>query len=816
MSSSAPVDSWTHLSVLEYDALPNATSIRVLEIVESTPDKILCNMRVVDLDQDPAFVTLSCACDEPGSDHQAPVPSIAEDADGPSFMHPLSTPGSDNEEDFINIDGKKLHSHLHMAQATQRVLCGEETIEVNGCPVSIDENLFQCLSTLAKWKHPVSLGTMEVPVWVDTLCINHSDLSEKAAQVQLSARIFSSAVRSLIWIGQDAGLMAGALAAMKDIRYYRAREATRNHDWEPEPPMWQSRITEALWLSILSLFQRLWSRREWVAQEVIFARMSWVVCGEKYQGLSLFTDLVRFLDEQGLGQKLCELGRINSLEHSAKCSKNTRKMSPMEVFQFIRSCQRTRARLEHSILVTRPDFFRFGPNPIRLVTLLSAFRGLETTDARDKILAFLDLARDELGLAPDSHFPVERVFKAAAVAMIRKTQSLSVLSLVEDPKETRIHGLPSWVPDFTARLRGDRFGTGEEDCRFCASGDAFNITTAPSSDGGLEVAGIRLDTISASTDVDPNSPTDVLKLALRVPSNYPGKPRTWCSIQDVRDGMPRRTLRSRAMSRIEALWRTLVADNVTDTDPKEGMNDDLDSLGPIFSLWVRRYLVQARLDLRSHWYDGREDLDRETKKLAIKSFCTQLALWSAIYNGRQTAEFNEDKVSDLWEALDDLNVQARDEIDQYKLDQHLGIKHPTVGIRHFPTANELLRYFPKPVEEDNPEDDYGFGHRSPRFMWEKYDQRAITPRFEHKIRAAPEGRVLFCTRGGRLGLGPQSSGKDPKCKDEVWILQGAKVPFILRHGGDYRYRVVGEAYVHGVMYGERSVRPDEWERIRLV
>lgn len=38
--------------------------------------------------------------------------------------------------------------------------------------------------------------------------------------------------------------------------------------------------------------------------------------------------------------------------------------------------------------------------------------------------------------------------------------------------------------------------------------------------------------------------------------------------------------------------------------------------------------------------------------------------------------------------------------------------------------------------------------------------------------------------------------------DEVWLLQRAKVPFILRPPPVWRYYLVGEAYIHGIMFGE--------------
>jgi hypothetical protein len=74
--------------------------------------------------------------------------------------------------------------------------------------------------------------------------------------------------------------------------------------------------------------------------------------------------------------------------------------------------------------------------------------------------------------------------------------------------------------------------------------------------------------------------------------------------------------------------------------------------------------------------------------------------------------------------------------------------------------------------------------------------------FDRAFRTISSGRCLFVTEEGHLGLGPESLEKG----DEVWVLQGARVPFVLRENWDWReegtYKVVGEAYVHGVMHGE--------------
>ncbi|KAK4198934.1 hypothetical protein QBC40DRAFT_229139 [Triangularia verruculosa] len=83
-------------------------------------------------------------------------------------------------------------------------------------------------------------------------------------------------------------------------------------------------------------------------------------------------------------------------------------------------------------------------------------------------------------------------------------------------------------------------------------------------------------------------------------------------------------------------------------------------------------------------------------------------------------------------------------------------------------------------------------------------QKAQIRSFEKHMKEATRGRVLFYTDEGRFGLGPKSTMCPEKdLRDQIWMLEGAKVPFVLRETENPgRYRVIGEAYVHGVMYGE--------------
>jgi hypothetical protein len=70
---------------------------------------------------------------------------------------------------------------------------------------------------------------------------------------------------------------------------------------------------------------------------------------------------------------------------------------------------------------------------------------------------------------------------------------------------------------------------------------------------------------------------------------------------------------------------------------------------------------------------------------------------------------------------------------------------------------------------------------------------------QHEIdQSGGKKRRLFKTNLGYLGAGPKSVRRD----DEVWILHGSGVPFVLRRLPNENYRLIGEAFVYGVMQGE--------------
>jgi hypothetical protein len=59
-------------------------------------------------------------------------------------------------------------------------------------------------------------------------------------------------------------------------------------------------------------------------------------------------------------------------------------------------------------------------------------------------------------------------------------------------------------------------------------------------------------------------------------------------------------------------------------------------------------------------------------------------------------------------------------------------------------------------------------------------------------------RRLFIPSLGYLAGGPAAMERD----DEIWIVPGSQLPFLLRKVGSTEYQMILPAYLHGIMQGD--------------
>jgi hypothetical protein len=114
----------------------------------------------------------------------------------------------------------------------------------NRFPVTV--NLHAALSRLRE-------HSFERIMWVDAICINQKNPEEQGQQVQLMAKIYSNAHRVIVWLGEEAVEIKGAL---ENIRLAANEELTERSKKEKQP-------------TILNLLRRQWFQRIWVREQIL-------------------------------------------------------------------------------------------------------------------------------------------------------------------------------------------------------------------------------------------------------------------------------------------------------------------------------------------------------------------------------------------------------------------------------------------------------------------------------------------------------------------------------------------------------------------
>lgn len=154
----------------------------------------------------------------------------------------------------------------------------KHTIRVNGLPQKIHENLWSFF-------HRAWQDEMTDYFWIDSICLDQSNHSERNEQVQRMGDIYSQAHHVLSWMGEDSR-GAAALRTMAEIGQLSL--------WLDEPLDMDDpdQATIRVIRALSYLFKETYWERVWIFQEVICAKQCSVVCGPVEMR---FEDLVRHM-----------------------------------------------------------------------------------------------------------------------------------------------------------------------------------------------------------------------------------------------------------------------------------------------------------------------------------------------------------------------------------------------------------------------------------------------------------------------------------------------------------------------------------------
>ncbi|KAI4913049.1 uncharacterized protein J4E92_009921 [Alternaria infectoria] len=299
-----------------YESLPMPSSIRILQIDPGAPsDPITCHFRIVNLDDRPSFTALSYSWQMD--------PSLATNVVYPLLLWRtipvISLPyewltkillGGDNGIDDVwqrflqEVEGR-------WADYNKGKEGDEKPIFCDGKKIMIHANLYEAMVRL-RCLRPTEY-------WIDAVCINQEDLSEKTQQVQMMGRIYGYAEEVVVWLGNVTSFAAYPFQTLFSVfgselderdtaPGYTTDDSEIRRDSEgvvtdekldamakehhQERDLFELTLTSAAF----ALLTRRWFRRLWVVQESRQARQTLFLLGETQFRANLISSVLRWVE----------------------------------------------------------------------------------------------------------------------------------------------------------------------------------------------------------------------------------------------------------------------------------------------------------------------------------------------------------------------------------------------------------------------------------------------------------------------------------------------------------------------------------------
>jgi Heterokaryon incompatibility protein (HET) len=313
--------------------------------------------------------------------------------------------------------------------------------------IPLTKNLHSAMSDL--WR---SSEVDSKVFWIDQICIDQSNLSEKGHQVQYMGSIYKAAGRVVTYAGPEEEGDEEAIEMFWRVHnffepYYETSDLVGKPIGHytlhgiPEHLQFNYDPKRVAHLQRASEFVRgEWLSRLWMVQENIANKETFLLCGPyliPLDGALMFTTLEAL---ELIGEFPPKA--VNCVEQAIILHGSRRRVhfaAPGEVL-----------------------IDKYGYKWPRLHDLVRLFSPKAACqDPRDKIYALFSAAtdRDEIGLSPDYCADSEKVFIEYASLSIKKTDGFNVLRNsalechyddIDDSSEPQNQlNLPSWVPDFS-------------------------------------------------------------------------------------------------------------------------------------------------------------------------------------------------------------------------------------------------------------------------------------------------------------------------------------------------------------------------------
>ncbi|KAF6796410.1 heterokaryon incompatibility [Colletotrichum sojae] len=286
-------------------------------------------------------------------------------------------------------------------------------VTINGEPFLVRPNLHSALRALRRRDRDATL-------WVDAVCINQAEETERTHQVWQMKDIYRNATIVKVWLGDAT---EGSARGMRLLRRFNRPVLVKSlADYEKQyrqfltladnPKAFRD-LKEAL-----NILRRPWWTRMWTLQESVLGRDVRCICGTEEIHISRFSRFSRFV--------------LLSVNFGAWRGPSLDAGVALRMARWVGSLRRT-LMVEGSI---------------SLAHALGASWNRKSSDPKDKIMGLLGLVDWASGHVPEYRFAVEKIYRMAFFELLVSTGGMGYLGFMTEMPGERNPKLPTWVPDF--------------------------------------------------------------------------------------------------------------------------------------------------------------------------------------------------------------------------------------------------------------------------------------------------------------------------------------------------------------------------------
>lgn len=420
-------------------------------------------------------------------------------------------------------------------------------------PMVCNAGVIYLSSNLSAALHRIISPGGKRTMWIDQMCIDQSNNVEKGVQVALMGKIFSTAERVIVWLG-DAPVTSkpgfDSLPMLMDSLQELVRKGENYEVFNASmlekfglPDQYHS-----VWGVLWEVLNSAWFRRLWVMQEATLAKDLRLYYGANSVEWNFIKDLAR---------SIRDVASVYRLNPYVKISSRQDAFWNLEIIRYLRESR------NYENLITLSDLLEFSS-------------GKNCTLEEDKIYALFGILKEEEQdkLVIDYEKPIQQIHLEAFRVAMETDPTLSLLNLPFT--RDRSSGLPSWCPVLESRieafrLRRDLYAGGCVEEPFHYGHPRFSTDSRTVTLKGLHLGTIQnvVSTPHPSRDVYEEEGADVYsKESLKFEEH--------CF--DVAAS----TLEGKARLTLEPHWRTLTAD----ATGYQGGRAKLD-MGEAYEVWKK-------------------------------------------------------------------------------------------------------------------------------------------------------------------------------------------------------------------------------------